>query len=1401
MRKEVFAGRLNLKRLFKEFFSSIIEDSKDTRSFLSFGKQQREQEPVTSKMLLFTGENGLGKSSAIKQCIKTAQNIASETKKSVKVIYLDLEEWYQRKGTLPLTPKEFMAVLIEIVTERELGLAPYFTRYQDLVSRIEKLSEYEKDIILDEWPRELFLEPVSFDEADIHKSCEEWVRKKQSKQDLELLEKADLKATELLSNGFSDASMEYPVIFVIDSFELLNNDIEKWFRLELLRRLHEQKNRLMTIISGNSNFARGFRSTFSEETCFTFNFHDLTLSTFDISYVSQKLFLNLADEDVKMIESYSAGIPVIVQDISDYIEKKKPLDKIIRDVHSEIGDVDSLTSEMVQRLISLIENTNAKERIFHLSMCNQFTPALLAKLWNISFSDVNNTINELSEAFSFVKNRRVHTMVRSCIRSFLLQESALGSESAFNDFFNTFSSISSEYYDDQLLQLCLAIPSLQKRYQDDRYCSILIGKFICKLWTSPDEAFSLLPGFYLEMIHYNEKCAIDLLWQMEEFRPILSTVNQDTLDMLEQGIYLNTPSMFRNRIAVDSKEQDLLTYLTDCSGSFSDERKALLNSSAGRIAFRMNDLREALLLFKRALSQVANVDNIRNIIFEDFLMLGYAFLSNSDPQSAVDAFSHAVKVRPESFLPWFDMGNAFIRMEQYDKAVEALNKAVEINPDYQEAWHSLGTCNNQLGNYHDAVVSFGKAIEKGPQSAELWFEIADAYRSLQQHEDAVKSYSKVVSIDPSNAQAWYLMGKSNSALEISQEAVISYQNAIEIREDFFEALEALGLEYFSMKQYADAAETLQKAEVYQPENAKLLFNIAQAWYKAEKYEEAIRVGIKAVEHDPLEAEANIVVGKSYTAMSNFQDALKAFMKAAEIEPFNAETWNDIGDSYYAQSHYSEAITAFKKAVEVDPNHKGTWHSIGLAYQIQEEYVSAIDAFKNALAIEPENAESWFQKGRVHMVLEQYDEAIEAFTKTTVLTPDSHDAWYKKGLSFAKKQVYDKAIESFVKAAELWRSDADIWYNLGLSYAALHFHESAVKSFEEAVALAPSRYDLYHDLGVSFKELARFEDAISAFTKALEIESDKIESVTAVAECYYHLGKFEEAKPGFIKVAEISPENTDNLYFLALTCHALGEFENAIQYYSTITSIKPEFTEAWFNTAVAYHALGDYPRAIDVYVQIVDREPEHGNAWYNLGTAYHAINELEHAIVSYREASRINPEKPDVWFQMGIAYHTREQYGEAIQAYRKVVNIDKAHVDAWFNLGTACLVWNNYDDAISSFKKVIEIQHDHFGALSNIAMAAFEATDYKSSVENAEKAIALKPDETWINAYLVASYVMIGNNTLAGERLATLKSFDANGQDLEQTRVLLKKTIAKKPGSSDAENFLKSLDEIQSVTNT
>jgi tetratricopeptide (TPR) repeat protein len=207
-----------------------------------------------------------------------------------------------------------------------------------------------------------------------------------------------------------------------------------------------------------------------------------------------------------------------------------------------------------------------------------------------------------------------------------LQESAAGTDSSLNEFFNTFSSLSSEYYDDQLLQLCLAIPSLEKRYKDERYCNVLTGKFMTMLWTSPDEAFQTLPGFYLEMIHYNNKCAMDLLWQIEEFRPVLSTVYQDTLDLMEQGLYLNTASMFRNRAPVDSKEHEILSYLTGCSGSFSDERKALLNHAAGRIAFRLNNFDEALQHFKRALSNLqGSIDNIRILSLRIFSCLGMPF--------------------------------------------------------------------------------------------------------------------------------------------------------------------------------------------------------------------------------------------------------------------------------------------------------------------------------------------------------------------------------------------------------------------------------------------------------------------------------------------------------------------------------------------------------------------------------------------------------------------------------------------------------------------------------------------------------------------------------------------------------------------------------------------------------
>jgi hypothetical protein len=279
-----------------------------------------------------------------------------------------MEEWYQRKGRLPVTPKEFMGVLFDVVTEKEHGLAQYFSRYQDLSARIDKLSEGEEKLIVDEWARELFLEPVSFEDADLHKSCEQWVRTKMSKQDSDLLEKADTRSTELLANGFAEASSESSLILAIDSVELLNVDIENWLTHQFLCRLYDQKNRILTMISGSSNFARGFRNTFSEDSCFSFNFRDLTLSNFDISHVSQKMFLNLADEDVKKVEMYSAGIPVIVQDIADYLEKKKPLGDVIRDVQSEISDIETLTAEVISDWFPTV-NMVLPENGFFISAC------------------------------------------------------------------------------------------------------------------------------------------------------------------------------------------------------------------------------------------------------------------------------------------------------------------------------------------------------------------------------------------------------------------------------------------------------------------------------------------------------------------------------------------------------------------------------------------------------------------------------------------------------------------------------------------------------------------------------------------------------------------------------------------------------------------------------------------------------------------------------------------------------------------------------------------------------------------------------------------------------------------------------------------------------------------------
>jgi tetratricopeptide (TPR) repeat protein len=1394
MGKELWVGRTLFKRFFREFFLRILEDNKDTKTVLSFGKQLKEIEIYSPKIIILQGENGLGKSSLLNQCFAIAQDTSSELKRNTKFISIDLEKLFYEAGYIPSSNKEFIDTIIATINTKESGINQYFTKFSDLKDKIAKITAHVEILLREDWPldsQNLVLE--GSESASIEQQYYNWLQKKLPRPDLDLYFNQEERLCEILIRGFLDTSSDFNVVFSIDGYEYLPEPLEVWFREKFLPQLFEQKNRILSIISGAGSISRNYRNEFAEEFLYIYNLNDNSLTCGDIARIASKQHVNLTDSEVKQIESATNGIPLAVIDVINHIHNEIPAEIIIEDMQNSRWNTLDILQKVADRFITYCKDENDRLRVFTLAMLDQYSPKILSELWGVSFADVNAVLSDLESRYFFVSDKRMHPQIRSFLRKFLLNE-CRNQDSSLKPVFESYQSICSSIFVEQLTQLQSVVPSVEKRYSDERFTCATTNLISSYMWIAPDQAIRYLSGIYVELIQYNPNFAAQLMWRLEEYSEILNEDSRNIIRLLTDGLTFANYDLFRNRAPVGEEEISLVEYLKTCNDTMSDFQRAILLKKNGEIAFRSSQYQNAMESFTASLDLMVNHTSELVLLYEDFLLLGFALQSIGNLNGAIDSFMYAASIRPECFLPLYEAGLTHCSCENFNDAINVLVKAVKINPDHQDAWFNLGLSYSTVKDHESAVQSFVKAIEKGPDNEVIWFEMEKSLYYSGQFEEALKAFDKLMYNNPEHVEGWLIAGQSFSAINKSEDAITALRKTIELEPETLTALIALASELDKTKSYADAIPVYEQALSLDSKNYALWLNFSKTAYNGQEFQKSVDAAKRAAELSGNELEPWLVLGDSHSALGNYSNAIDAFTKASEIDAANPLIWIHIGSSYYTQQQYTEAITAFSKAISLQPAIEGAWYNIGLCWIAQQDYNQAQDAFVKGVEIEPSNFDCWFNLGTTRFALENYQTAINDFSESLQLNPDSYDSWYQKGRAQLKIHDYNEAIIALVKAAELYNGDPEIWYDMGTAYFLSGHSQEAVQAYHQAININPDRHDYWFDSGVAKQDLGLFDEAIYSFQKSLGLLPDQASAYSRIGICNYYLQRYDQAVQYLHKALVLEPGNIEIIHFLALSCHAYGDLKSAIEYYRQKADRKPDSIETWFNMALALHAKGEYDNAIQVYKnRVLTKWNDNGEVWYNLGSAFSAKRDYMEAVRAFRQACKLLPTRQDIWYSLGITFHGMEMYGEAIQAFRKVVQLASDNAEAWFNLGLSYYIWNQYEDALESYEKVIELQPEHFAALGNLAVTFYTAEKYEKAIEYGNKAVQIS-DEGWVRMHLLLSYVQTNNAEKATENARALILMETAEEEIMKTIGQLEKMLVKNPDMTLAQTLIKLLNE-------
>lgn len=138
--------------------------------------------------------------------------------------------------------------------------------------------------------------------------------------------------------------------------------------------------------------------------------------------------------------------------------------------------------------------------------------------------------------------------------------------------------------------------------------------------------------------------------------------------------------------------------------------------------------------------------------------LGQVYLATNQPQQAVKALEHAVRLNPKLAMAYKLLGDAWLVLKKEKEARVAYAQAYELG--YLPSDASLNMARNHVKSerWAEALAVLQRIAAESP-SGEVYVLIGDSYVGQNQRVNAFQAYTKATELDQNSALAFYKLGE------------------------------------------------------------------------------------------------------------------------------------------------------------------------------------------------------------------------------------------------------------------------------------------------------------------------------------------------------------------------------------------------------------------------------------------------------------------------------------------------------------------------------------------------------------------------------------------------------------------------------------------------------------------
>jgi tetratricopeptide (TPR) repeat protein len=272
---------------------------------------------------------------------------------------------------------------------------------------------------------------------------------------------------------------------------------------------------------------------------------------------------------------------------------------------------------------------------------------------------------------------------------------------------------------------------------------------------------------------------------------------------------------------------------------------------------------------------------IRDREYRRLIAAGETSLSVDQSGPAIEAFSGAIALKPESMLGYLKRGETYHRIGDLKAALRDLRQASELDPGATRPLEQAGDVQRALGRFDRAAEKYGAYVALDDRSPQVLYKLALARYRNDQPASAIPPLQRALALNDRFAEAHYLLGLCLEADGRTRDALAALERAVRLAPALTPARESLARVYRRVGRRDDAIEQLEALAALEPARPERRLSLARAYADADRPDLAVTTLSRATERFPDSVVIYAMLGEVWLRVAEARSDRVALGKAVE----------------------------------------------------------------------------------------------------------------------------------------------------------------------------------------------------------------------------------------------------------------------------------------------------------------------------------------------------------------------------------------------------------------------------------------------------------------------------------------------------------------------------------------